>query len=304
MRLEVRTKLIMVGLVALTLPAAPGCGGRVPSRTVPVQPQRIASVTLASDEILEALVPHDRLVAVTRLADDPSISNVAGRFPPSIARVNGSNPEQIIALAPDLACVASYNSADFLELLSRSGLTIYREESVSTLDQIEASILRLGKRVGEEAKAQALAAEMRQRRKRLAVQLQGLDARHRPRVLFWDIGFTAGRGSTIDEIIESAGGTNVARELGLINSAEITPERVVESNPDIILLAKWKADEQASRIETHPILRQLPAVRSGRMIAIESRYLTTLSHHVVGGIEQLARALHPERFATSGDHRP
>jgi iron complex transport system substrate-binding protein len=115
-------------------------------------------------------------------------------------------------------------------------------------------------------------------------------------VLYWAAGYTAGRGTTIDDIIRAGGGLNVAAELGLEGSPEIAPERVVAADPEVVLLARWKAAEGQSPIRNHPILRQLPAVRDGHVVAIEGRYLTSVSSHVVAGAEHLARALHPGRF--------
>lgn len=291
-----------IALLVAGLMTGPGCGPS-PRLKSPAQqqqqqqqqPQRIASLTLATDEILDELVPHERVVAVTHLADDVEVSNVAGRYATSIARVRDANPEQIIALQPDLVCVALYNTADSLELLVRSGLPIYRNESMSSFDEIEAGLERLGRRVGEPARSRAMVERMQTRRRRLADRLRGVPAR--PRVLFWSAGFTSGRGSTIDDIIREAGGVNVAAELGLADSVEIAPERVVAADPEVMLISRWKADDRQSEVANHPILRRLRAVREGHVVAIESRYLTTISQYAVEGAERLARALHPDRFA-------
>jgi iron complex transport system substrate-binding protein len=250
--------------------------------------------------MLVDLVPTDRVFAITALADDPGISNVSGRYPKGILRVHDANPERIIALSPDLVCVAPYNSADSLKLLERSGLPIYRNDSVHSMAEIEAGLEQLGKRVGEPDRARALVERMRGRRRRLADQLRAVS--RRPRVLFWSAGFTAGRGSTIDELIREGGGVNVAAELDLEGSAELAPERVVAADPEVVLVAYWKADDRQGQVASHPILRRLPAVREGRVVAIESRYLTSVSPFVVEAAERLGRALHPERF--SGEVAP
>jgi iron complex transport system substrate-binding protein len=269
--------------------------GTTAARTTrPVLPVRIASITLASDELLAPLVSPDRLVCVTYLADDPEISNVAGFYPSQLPRLRDADLERIIALAPDLVCVAPYNSADFLKLVERSGIPIYRNEAYHTMDQIEVGIENLGRRVGETERAAEVVAEMRARRKQLAEQLA--DVPRRPKVLFWTAGFTSGRTTTTDDIIREAGGINVAAEMGLTGPVEISPERVIAADPEYILLARWSADERDSRIENHPLLRELPAVREKRCLVIEGRYLSTVSQHVVAGAEQLARQLHPDRF--------
>jgi iron complex transport system substrate-binding protein len=61
----------------------------------------------------------------------------------------------------------------------------------------------------------------------------------------------------------------VAVELGLEGSVEVTPERVLTADPDVILLSRWSPGERQGEIERHPILRHLRAVREGRVVAIE-----------------------------------
>jgi iron complex transport system substrate-binding protein len=261
-------------------------------------PVRIASLTLATDEILSELVPPERIVCVTYLADDPEISNVPGFYSKVVPRLRDTDPERIIGLNPDLVCVASYNSADFLKVMERSGLSIYRNEACNSMDEIEAGILDLGKRVGEPERARELVGRMRVRRKHLAKRLH--DVPHRPRVLFWSAGFTAGHRTTINDIIREAGGINVATERHLVGSAEISPEQVIAADPEYILLSRWSADEREGHIENHPLLRNLRAVKEKRVIAIEGRYLTSLSHFVVEGAERLARKLHPDCFKKEG----
>jgi iron complex transport system substrate-binding protein len=266
-----------------------------PERTPPV---RIASLTLGTDEILSELVPAERIVCVTNLADDPEISNVPGFYPKQIPRLADTNPERIIALNPDLVCVASYNSADFLKVMERSAFAIYRNDACHSMDEIEASILDLGKLVGEPGRAEEIVRRMRLRRKQLEQRLRKNS--HRPRVLYWSAGFTAGKRSTIDDIIREAGGINVATEKRLNESAEISPEQVIAADPEYILLSRWSADERAGQIENHPLLRNLRAVKEKRVISIEGRYLTSVSQFVVEGAERLARKLYPDRFKQEG----
>jgi iron complex transport system substrate-binding protein len=257
-------------------------------------PARIASLTLGTDEILAALVPPERIACVTYLADDPEISNVVGFYPRGIPRLKDADSERIIGLNPDLVCVAPYNSADFLQLIERSGLHAYRNNACHSIDEIEAGILELGKRVGAPSRAHQLAKQFRERRQQLAERLRKVS--RRPRVLFWSAGFTAGRRTTVDDIIREAGGINVATERNLDSSVEISPEQVIAADPEFILLYRWSADARAGRIENHAILRNLPAVRAKRVIAIEGKYLSSVSHHVLGATERLARVLHPECF--------
>ncbi len=254
------------------------------------KPVRIASLTLASDEILSELVAPARIVCLTSLADDPGISNVASFYPKHIPRLRAADPERIIGLNPDLVCVAPFNSADFLKVMERSGLPTYRNDGIFSMADIETSILQLGNKVGEPERARAMVDRMRERRQALAERDQKVA--RRPRILYWSAGFTAGRRTTIDDIICDAGGANVAAERNLEGSAEISPEQVLAANPEIILQCRWSGDERGGNIELHPLLRNLQAVREKRVISIEGRYLTSISQFVVEGAERLAQALH------------
>lgn len=289
-----RRKIYWASLLTL---AALGCGSSTPNASPNSAPRKIASLTLATDELLSELVPVERIVCVTHLVDDGEISNVAGRYPASMPRLRDQDTERLLGLAPDLVCVAPYNSADFLKVLERTGLTTYRNNAFHGLDEIEAGITALGEQVGEPDRARALAGRMRARRKELAERLRGESKR--PRVLYWSAGFTSGSGTSIDDLIREAGASNVAVERGLQGPIEISPEQVIAADPEIILTARWSADQRESRIANHPLLRNLRAVRENRVIEIEGKYLLSVSHFVVEGVERLARRLHPILFLDS-----
>ncbi len=119
-------------------------------------PERVASLNLTADELLVEMLPPERLVAVTRWADDPEMSNVAGRVPASAVRLPRADLERLIELRPDLVVVSEYTDADFLHLLARSGLRHHRMVGLASLTGIRAAILDLGRAVGTPAEAARL----------------------------------------------------------------------------------------------------------------------------------------------------
>ena len=92
---------------------------------IPQRPQRIISQTLATDEILLAICPLNRLMAVSTLALDPQYSNVVASAR-QVAQYVSDNVEQILSLQPDLVFVASYTRAETLELLKTATAPILR----------------------------------------------------------------------------------------------------------------------------------------------------------------------------------
>jgi iron complex transport system substrate-binding protein len=285
-----RRGVFLVLLAGLFGWGTPGQGGEA---ATPGPPKRICSVTLATDEMLAALVGPGRVVGVSRFADHEGVSNVAGHYPASVPRIR-ADLEQIIALRPDLVCVASYNSADFLEVLRKSSLPVFRHENTNTFAEVMRDLVALGERVGAQKEAKRVVADMEGRLRALRDTLARVS--ERPRVLYWSGGWTRGSRTTVGEMIERAGGINAAAGLGIEGIAEVSVERALAADPDVLLLDTWKADEPATAEGLPPALRTLRAVREGRVVSVESRYLSAVSQFVVDGAERLARRLHPECF--------
>jgi iron complex transport system substrate-binding protein len=259
------------------------------------RPTRIISLTLATDEVLSELVTLDRVVGISakHLVDDPEISNVAGYYPTEVPRLTAGDLERVIGLAPDLVLLAPYNTADHVRLLERADLPIHRYAALHSFDEIEASIRELGVRVDEREKAEALAARFRKRREALARRLEGAK---RPRVLYWTAGYTAGANTTQHDLILAAGGTNVAADRGVEGHVPIDAERLIADNPDFILVPRWSGDAALKTpLDQHPVLRDLPAVKEGRVVYLPEKWLSSVSQFAIEGSERLARVLHPER---------
>jgi iron complex transport system substrate-binding protein len=253
-------------------------------------PRRVASLNLTADELLVEMLPAERLVAVTRWADDADMSNVAGRVPPSAVRLPRADLERLIALRPDLVVVSEYTDADFLRLLEKSGLRHHRLGGLETLDGIRAAIVDLGQAVGTPEAAARLTARFDAVRADLARRLEGTE---RPRVLYWADPHTAGAGTAIGSLIEAAGGVNVARELGLRGIVPLAGERAFAAEPDVFLVTKGSGASMALR--RHPLLSRTRAVREGRIVEIPNPLLVALSDRAADAAWWLASRLHPAR---------
>ena len=243
--------------------------------------------------MLSALVPRGRVIAVTRYADDPGVSNVVGFYPASAYRIVQNTLERMLALRPDLVCVAEFSSADFLAQIQDTGLPTHRYATPGGYADIRAGLLALGERVGEPARARTLVATLDQRLEQLAQRLTS--ATRRPRVLYWTAGRAAGSGTTLGEMIERAGARNAAAEAKVAGFTEISAERVYAIDPDVLLRSTWDGDHPADH-GLPPELGSLRAVREHAVVELPSRVLSTVSQYFVDGVEALARALHPECF--------
>ena len=263
-------------------------------------PQRVVSLSLTADEILFALLPPERIAAVTHLADNETYSNVPTEARQVQHRVQ-ANAEQVIALRPDLVVVSAsaYTGGTAKALLRQTGIPLFPLEWYESVSGIQQSILELGQAVGEEEKAQALVTDMGRRIQ--AVRSRVAEA-YQPLVLYFaPDGFTAGKKTNIDEMITIAGGRNVAALAGIEYFRKISHETLVVMNPEVIVLSQ---DPQSSVpkeayqwLYANPALQDVAAIQDGRVYAIPRPNVDVLSHHVMKGIEMVARLLHPDVFS-------
>ena len=263
--------------------------------TIAHKPQRIVSLTLATDEILLSLVDTTRVRAVTYLAADSLWTNVSEQAK-QVAHTVQSDPEQIIALEPDLVLAATYNDPAHLKLLRDAGVPVVVVSLFDSVAQVADNIRFVARLTGDEARAEELIAAMAKRLARIEAQVAKAEVK--PRVLFYTaFGSSAGPGSTFSDIVRRAGGVNLGDEALDGPFGEISLEKIVELNPDVIITDEFAPEDNAEWRETfanHPALANVNAKRNGRIYTVPARHLSTLSHYIVAGVYDVARLLHPE----------
>lgn len=252
-------------------------------------PQRIVSQTLGADEILFSLVPPGRLVGLSSLSRDPKYSNVVERARKHAAP-SVETAEDILRLKPDLIFVATYSRAETVELLAATGAPVYRLANFDDIAGVKQSIRAVGEAVGEEAAAARVVADMEARLAAVAARRAG---RPTPRVLSYSDGFTAGRGTTFDDIVRHAGGVNEAAARGVEKFPKLSTEQVLAWNPDVIVSGFLPGEEEAlrARLLSASGVAQTTAARKRQIVLIEARRLLAVSQYMVDAVEKLAADL-------------
>lgn len=291
-----RARRLGRGVTRLVLAAALAAlaWGAVPAEP----PRRICSVSLAGDEMLALLVPPERVVCVSAMADDRAMSNVAGHYPQDVPRLT-ARIEGVVAARPDLVVAAPWNRGGFLDLLERSRIPWAVLEPVVTFDDIRAELRRVGRLVGREDRAETVIEDMDRRLGRVARCLESVRERGElPRVLSFSHMIVAGRGTTVDTLIRAAAARNAAD--GWEGHRKLSMEQLLSIDPDVLLLGFEGGADASHLYEAYPHLSALRAVREGRVIVLPPRQLTTVTPHLVEGVEVLAGELHPEAMSGEG----
>lgn len=252
-------------------------------------PKRIVSMSLASDEIVLDLINDERIIGVTYLATNQSLSNVFEKAK-SVPNIVYPNLEQLISLKPDLIIIASYVDQDFITLIEESGIKLLILNDIQSIDDIKENINLIGKSVCEEHNAETLINEMNRKLKLFETKN---NTKH-PRVLYmFPTLFTAGADTTVGEIIERSGGINIGKKAGITGNKRISVEYILEENPDIIIVNNYNINEPnfLEKIKSDKVLKNLKAIKNSQIHVVKTKHLTSVSHYVVKGIEDLSEII-------------
>lgn len=263
-------------------------------------PQRIVSITLAADETLLALIPEERILGVTYLADDLQYSNIVEAARQVRHKVH-SNAEQVIALRPDLIIASAYTGATASMLIRETGIPLLELPWHDSFAGVQKNIFAIGEAVGATQQSQALVADMD---RRLQAVHDRISRSTQPRVVYYfPGGFTAGSETTMDEMIHRAGGLNVATAAGIQGIKQLSQESLITLNPAVILVGGMpNKHEQPAYGSIRPFLMADPtlagidAIQKGRVYVVPSPYVGSLSQYIVNGVEAMAALLHPHLF--------
>jgi len=262
---------------------------------IPDEPRRVVALAPSITEIVYALEQESRLAGVTRFSDYPA---AAARLPKVGSYVH-LDLERIVALRPDL-CIAvkDGNPKVVIDRLMQLNIPVFAVNPTN-LETVIQAVEHIGRLLNTEQKAALIAADMRTRIER--VRQQVADVEHRPRV-FFQIGLapivSVGSATFIHELIETAGGENVAR--GDVPYPRFSREQVIGLAPDVIIITSMARSAIFEQVKAEwARWKHIPAARNNRIIVQESNLFDRPSPRLVQGLELLVQLIHPQLFGGS-----
>lgn len=269
--------------------------------TIGKKPEKIVSLSLSTDEILLSLVDKDRIKAVSYLAFDPGISNVSKEAKEINEKV-GTETETIIALGADLIFLSDWQDDAFIQQLRDAHINVYTYKTPSNIEEQRQMVMDIARVVDEVDKGQEIVDWMDEKLVEVEKKVGNLKDEDKLSVINDNFGYTFAKGSMFDDIVKRAGLKNAASEAGMEYFIEITKEKIVELNPDMIVLPSWSFDENTDpdqylqQIKNDPGLAEVSAVKNDRVVMIPDKHVSAISQYVVLAVEDLARAAYPELF--------
>jgi iron complex transport system substrate-binding protein len=199
--------------------------------------------------------------------------------------------EHVIDLEPDLVVASSVADEERVEQLRDAGLTVYQFEPETSIEDVIENTLTTGQLVGECEGANGTAEWMEGE---IGAIEEAVEDEEAPLVLYaMGDGFTAGQGTFIEEIIETAGGENLGSSAGIEFYGQISEEVVIAEDPNWIVYPDNFEEPPVSE----GVLEETTAGQEDRTVAVDAQRMNQPGPQVVYAIDALAEAFHPEAYA-------
>jgi ABC-type Fe3+-hydroxamate transport system substrate-binding protein len=223
--------------------------------------RRIVSLSPVTTEIIFALGAGGRLVGRTHWDLYPdsarAVADLGNGMQPNVEAILGTHPDLVVLYG------SASNRAAAAQLRRAGVATIaIRGDRVSDFPR---AVRWLARALGDGVPAAAVIDSVER-------SLRAVQARPRPAkppTVFWHVWesplYTIGRGSFLDELVETAGAVNVFHDLAAA-SPTVTMEEIVRRNPDYLLAGPVGA----ATIRSSAKWQAVPAVRAGRILVVDT----------------------------------
>lgn len=259
------------------------------SVTIEQAAMRVVSTAPSVTETIFALGKGDILKGRTNYCDYPAEAQSI----PSIGSLREPDIEAIAELEPDIVIASTHFTKESLDKLTALSIPVVVLSDQNSFEGAYGTIEKISQLIGAEIEGERITTEMR-----ITVDhvKNAVKEKEKPSV-YYVIGFgeygdfTAGGDTFINQIIEMAGGNNIASD---IQGWSFSLEQIVDSDPDILVCSKfWNAKNSIIKTNGYKDLR---AVQNGNLFEIDNNMLDRQGPRLAEGLKALAEILHPDAF--------
>ncbi|MEP7452280.1 ABC transporter substrate-binding protein [Phyllobacterium sp. SB3] len=211
-------------------------------------------MNLCTDQLAMLLADEGQLYSVSYLAGDMGASVLAERAKAYV--VNHGLAEEIFLMQPDLIIAGSYTTRATVDMLKRLGFRVEEFEPESSFDDIRSNIIRMGKLLGQEAKAREMIRVMDERLARIRESSQAKAGAAPTIALYYANQLTSGKGTLADDVVRHAGLVNLGEKLGMQGTQKLPLEQLVMAKPDLVAAHNaYPTPALAYEAQVHPAFR-------------------------------------------------
>lgn len=257
--------------------------------------QKVISLAPSNTEILFAIGAGSQAVGRDQLSDYPAEAANATDIGSSFEALN---TELIVSLKPDLVLAAEINTPEQVKQLEDLGLTVYYLKNPLTLEEMYSNLELVAQMTGHETETATLIESLKARVSAVDEKIAPISSR--PGV-FYELDatdpakpYTAGKGTFITQLIERAGGQNIAADID--GYPQLSLEQVVAADPAFIILGDSAYGVTPESIASRPGWENLSAVKNNQVFPFDDNLVSRPGPRLVDALEELAKLLRPELF--------
>lgn len=246
--------------------------------------------------MLLGLVSENRIAGLSgKINEDKEISNIvdkAKKFP----KVE-SNEEVLISLNPDLIIAADWITKKIDDIGATIGAKVYYYKTPSNYEEQKKVIRGLANLVEEKENGEKIIKNMDDRLKALQNKIAKKYKGGKPRILMYtSFGTTSGKNTTFNDMVKLINGVNVVAEAGVDRFKDISKEKIIELNPDIIIVPIAKKYDNVDKISKlffeDPSFKNVKAIKNKKVYFMQYKDITPISQYMIDGIEELAKVVY------------
>lgn len=250
----------------------------------PQKVQRIVSLSPSNTEILFAIGAGKNVVGVTNYCDYPAEALLVSK----VGDFYRLDPERIISLEPDLVLADASLQEEIIHQLERAGIWIIPIKNEKMEDILE-GISKISSLTGHEEEGRVLRESLEEKLHPMQ-KIEQDQNRKKVFIEVWDRPLlTVGKTSHLNDLVEQAGGVNVAYE-DTRSYFEWNIEKLYQADPDIYI--RLRGTDMGSRAEKLPDkLRALRAVREGNVVTLFGNSFVRAGPRSFDALEKMAQVI-------------
>jgi iron complex transport system substrate-binding protein len=295
-------------------PATPDAPEASPVLPVTFEGSAGSSVTISS---VDRIVPVDgdlaEIVFALGLGDQVVATDLSATYPPEAAALpdigyqRALDPEPIAAVDPTVVLATDLaGPVETLDQLRSLGITVVVIERSPTLDGPAQKVQAVADALGVPNRGRVVVEELEADMRAALERAAAVDGRPRVLALYLRgdrVQLIFGKGTGVDVLLPAVGATDVAAELGIVDTQQITAEAMLRAAPDVLLVTT-SGLESVGGVEgllRIPGIARTPAGEDRRVLAYEDQYLLGGGPRTGQLMADLVRDLHPPQD-TEGAH--
>lgn len=261
--------------------------------STPANINSLVSISLCTDELALELSRPGQLRSVSYVSHDPYQSQYAKQASPIL--INHGRIEELIALKPDLVLHNQYSSRYTIAMLKKLNFKTLELPSSNSIKELYSNIKILATVLGTQKKGELLIQSIKHSIK----SIENVNSQYyqkktpSPTVLIYRLGgWLVKPPDLLDELIERAGGTNLARSMYPKQWNQVSLETIARLKPNYIIVShSGRSSHSFSRYTlNHPIFNFYR--NNNKLISIPSSWVNCGNPVLLKALKKIHIKLH------------